>query len=513
MDKRVLSLLLTFAMLASLFSGTSLLASAQDDQGSVRAALASGSSVGEGQSATTDTSEDIDVYFIDGTDTQAPSIFFYNSAEYPNASSEDLGYPGTPEIETLGLEMNGHNYYMVTLDPSSVDRIMFGNSAGSFSTGATGNHTAALSFISDVLTHNGQKYVVYSVKQTNGSMTTTVANDVWPVDSKQVTKEPTCTEKGVEAYVGLITGAASSGKEIPALGHNYSDVVTPPTCTEKGYTTHTCSRCNDVKKDSYTNALGHNWSSWTQTVAPTCTKTGTKTRKCSRCSTEESQELSALGHSWDSGVVTVEPKYQAPGEKKFTCTRCGNVKTETIPKKENPFLDVKSSDFFFNPVLWALDETVTSGTDDTHFSPNQTVMRCDAMLFFYAAKGRPGYTTTENPFKDVKKKHWYYNAVMWAVENEITSGTDPTHFSPKQTCSRSEILQFLYAAMGKPGFTIANPYSDVKKSQWYYSGAIWAYEKGLERGTNGKFKAKTPCTRGYVVTYLYRFITGKELAT
>ena len=103
---------------------------------------------------------------------------------------------------------------------------------------------------------------------------------------------------------------------------------------------------------------------------------------------------------------------------------------------------------------------------------------------------------------------------MWAAENGITGGTNAEgdRFSPQRTCTRSEILQFLYAAMGKPGYTISNPYSDVKTKHWYYDGAIWAYENGLEKGEDGKFHAKTPCTRGYVVTYLYRFITGKELA-
>ena len=178
----------------------------------------------------------------------------------------------------------------------------------------------------------------------------------------------------------------------------------------------------------------------------------------------------------------------------------------------NPFVDVKEEDFFFMPVMWAVSAKVTGGTDETHFSPNQTVQRCDSMVFFWAAKDRPEHFTEESPFKDVKKKHWYYDAVMWAVENEITGGTDATHFSPKQTCSRSEILQFLYAAEGKPAYTIDNPYSDVKNKHWYKDSAIWAYENGLEKGENGKFKAKTPCTRGYVVTYLYRYLTGLELA-
>ena len=114
----------------------------------------------------------------------------------------------------------------------------------------------------------------------------------------------------------------------------------------------------------------------------------------------------------------------------------------------------------------------------------------------------------------MKKKHWAYNAVMWAVEQGITGGTDAAglYFSPARTCTRSEILQFLYAAMGKPEYSIANPYSDVKTKHWYYDGAIWAYENGLEKGENGKFKAKTPCTRGSVVTYLFRYFTHEELA-
>ena len=193
---------------------------------------------------------------------------------------------------------------------------------------------------------------------------------------------------------------------------------------------------------------------------------------------------------------------QACVQYRFTCTK----------NYVNPFVDVHESDFFFNPVMWAYYDGITAGTDDTHFSPYKTVMRCDSMVFFWAAKGRPAHADIQSPFKDVKKKHWFYDAVLWAVENHITAGTDATHFSPNNTCSRSEILQFFYAAMNRPGYSISNPYSDVKPKHWYYDGAIWAYEKGLEKGEGGKFNAGTPCTRGYVVTYLYRFITGQELA-
>ena len=251
--------------------------------------------------------------------------------------------------------------------------------------------------------------------------------------------------------------------------------MTEPSCTEPGFTTYTCSRCNDT----YT-----------------------------------ADETEALGHAWDEGTVTVEPCHQFPGEKLMTCTRCGETETVEIPRLPNPFEDVHDEDFFFNPVMWALDETVTGGVDDTHFAPERTVMRADSMVFFWAANGRPEFTATDKTFKDVKKKHWAYNAVMWAVENGITGGTDKegNYFSPQRTCMRSEVLQFLYAAMGKPEISIENPYSDVKEKHWYFEGAIWAYEKGLEKGEDGKFQAKTPCTRGYVVTYLYRYFTGNELA-
>ncbi len=178
------------------------------------------------------------------------------------------------------------------------------------------------------------------------------------------------------------------------------------------------------------------------------------------------------------------------------------------------FLDVTPNDWFATPVLWAVNNSITGGTDEHHFSPFNTVMRADTMVFFWAAKGRPEFTATDKTFKDVKKKHWAYKAVMWAVENGITGGTDTEglYFSPQRICMRSEVLQFLYAAMGKPEHTIENPYSDVKDKHWYKDGAIWAYEKGLEKGEGGKFNAKTPCTRAYVATYLYRYFTGNELA-
>ena len=224
-------------------------------------------------------------------------------------------------------------------------------------------------------------------------------------------------------------------------------------------------------------------------------------------------KVKATGAEWTDEAAIPGQRYEYRMRAEWDGALGGYSNTLTMPN-QNPFEDVTESDAFFTPVLWAYyrEPQVTGGTDASHFSPAQTVMRADAMVFFWAANDRPAHKATESPFQDVKKKHWYYAAVMWAVENGITGGTDPTHFSPKRTCSRSEILQFLYAAMGKPGYTISNPYTDVKTKYWYYDGAIWAYENGMERGEDGKFNAKTPCTRASVVTYLYRFFTGQGLA-
>lgn len=169
------------------------------------------------------------------------------------------------------------------------------------------------------------------------------------------------------------------------------------------------------------------------------------------------------------------------------------------------FVDVKEDDSCFIPVMWAVSRGITAGTDDTHFSPDKTVTRAESMVFFWAAEGRPDYTETDKTFRDVKKKHWAYPAVMWAVENGITAGTDENHFSPDKTCTRCEILQFFYAAEEAPACAASNPYADVKDKHWYKDSAVWAYENGIELGENGMFNAKTPCTRAAVVIYLYNY--------
>ena len=114
----------------------------------------------------------------------------------------------------------------------------------------------------------------------------------------------------------------------------------------------------------------------------------------------------------------------------------------------NPFVDVKKKDFFYDAVLWAVDEGVTSGVDATHFGPKENCTRAQAVTFMWRAAGCPEPVGKTNPFTDIKKKDYFYKAVLWAVENGITAGVSKTSFAPAEPCTRGQIVTFLYRAMG-----------------------------------------------------------------
>lgn len=188
-----------------------------------------------------------------------------------------------------------------------------------------------------------------------------------------------------------------------------------------------------------------------------------------------------------------------------------------LQNRTNPFVDISDSASYRDAALWAYyhwPEQITSGTDATHFTPNMTATRGQAVRFLWNAVGKPEPADTKNPFTDIVKGWYYYDAVFWAYYNDprITDGTTATTFSPDKDCNRAQIITFLWKAVGRPAPTISNPYSDVPTGKYYTEAAIWAYENGIERGSGGKFQYNTECTRAAIVTYLYRFYTGHDLA-
>ena len=231
--------------------------------------------------------------------------------------------------------------------------------------------------------------------------------------------------------------------------HSYSGKIIAPTCTDAGYTHYSCAHCGD----SY-----------------------------------RADEVPALGHAFVNGI----------------CIRCG-LRDET-DASAHPFVDVMESDYFLEPVLWAVENGITSGTGNGKFSPEDTCTRAQVVTFLWRACGKPAPASDENPFTDVPADAYYYDAVLWAVENGITSGTGNGKFSPEDSCTRGQVVTFLWRAMGKAEpETEENPFGDVTAADYFYNPVLWAVENGITAGTGaGTFSPETDCTRGQVVTFLYR---------
>ena len=172
----------------------------------------------------------------------------------------------------------------------------------------------------------------------------------------------------------------------------------------------------------------------------------------------------------------------------------------------NPFSDVLWDSFFYEPVLWALENNITTGTSATTFGPTGECLRAHVVTFLWRAAGCPEPTSTENPFVDVKEGDFFHKAVLWAVENGITNGVDATHFGPTVPCNRAQVVTFLYRAMQSPAVgTAACPFTDVVRGEWYEPAVLWAVENGITNGLSADtFGVETTCNRAQVVTFLYR---------
>ena len=184
----------------------------------------------------------------------------------------------------------------------------------------------------------------------------------------------------------------------------------------------------------------------------------------------------------------------------------------TIAQTMN-FIDVKASDFFYEPVKWAVNNKITNGTSSTTFSPYKNCNRAEIVTFLWRAAGSPEPTVTRNPFTDVNsvRDASYYKAILWASQKGITAGTNATTFSPYQECTRSQIVTFLYRYAGKPSGYYSNPFKDVSSvnEASYYNAILWASGKGITQGTSTTtFSPYASCTRGEAVTFLYRYVNG-----
>ena len=171
----------------------------------------------------------------------------------------------------------------------------------------------------------------------------------------------------------------------------------------------------------------------------------------------------------------------------------------------NAFVDVPSDSYFYEAVMWAVENGVTTGASASRFDPNGICTRAQAVTFLWRAAGSPKPETRTMPFTDVPVGSYFYDAVLWAVENGITKGTSNTTFSPNDTCSRAQIVTFLWRSQKSPAAGSRNPITDVKPSAYYLDAVLWAVESGITKGTTAtKFSPDADCTRAQIVTFLWR---------
>lgn len=304
--------------------------------------------------------------------------------------------------------------------------------------------------------------------------------------------------------------------------HTHTEEVIPakaPTCTETGLTEgKKCATCGEVLvKQETVAAKGHKEVDVAGKEA-TCTEKGlTAGKKCSVCGTVTvaQKEIPAKGHT-EKIVDAKEATWYAEGYTGDTyCSVCnvlvkkGSVVEKTKDQPENPFVDVEEGKFYFTPVLWAVEEDVTTGTSATTFDPNKDCTRAQVVTFLWRAAGEPEPSSTEHPFTDLNEKAFYYKAVLWAVENEITNGLTATTFGPGEECTRGQVVTFLHRFAGKPApESLDHPFADVKENAFYYNAMLWAVENSITNGiSKTEFAPGNTCTRGQIVTFLFRYMT------
>lgn len=186
----------------------------------------------------------------------------------------------------------------------------------------------------------------------------------------------------------------------------------------------------------------------------------------------------------------------------------GSLTEEVYLEKlySNNFDDVSITSNFCTPILWAAWTGVTTGKTPTYFNVNGACTRGQVVTFLWRAAGCPEPASYRNPFIDVPSNAFYYKAVLWAVSYGITSGTDALHFSPDAPCTRSQVVTFLWRAFGEPSpSSYYNPFVDVRSNAYYYGAVLWAVENDITAGTDAyHFQPTATCTRAQIVTFLFR---------
>ena len=231
----------------------------------------------------------------------------------------------------------------------------------------------------------------------------------------------------------------------------------------------------------------------------------------------------SVRHGWDQTFTITPDKGYAVAKVLVDGKSVGSVKAYTFKNvttdhtievvfmkaNGNPqtgvFVDVAEGSYHEEAVNWAVENGITTGTGNNHFTPDGICTRAQAVTFLWRVAGSPTPKTEAMVFEDVLDGSYYYEAVLWAVENGITVGTSATTFSPELTCSRAHIVTFLWRAANSPSARTVNPFTDVATDAYYIDAVLWAVKHKITAGTTlSTFSPDEGCTRAQIVTFLYR---------
>lgn len=231
----------------------------------------------------------------------------------------------------------------------------------------------------------------------------------------------------------------------------------------------------------------------------------------------------SVSHGWDQTFTITPDKGYAVAKVLVDGKSVGSVKSYTFKNvttdhtievvfmkaNGNPqtgvFVDVPEGSYYEEAVDWAVENGITTGTGNNYFTPDGICTRAQAVTFLWRVAGSPTPKTEAMAFEDVLNGSYYYEAVLWAVENGITVGTSATTFSPELTCSRAHIVTFLWRAANSPSARTVNPFTDVAADAYYIDAVLWAVKHKITVGTTlSTFSPDEGCTRAQIVTFLYR---------
>ena len=310
-------------------------------------------------------------------------------------------------------------------------------------------------------------------KSADATFTCETCKDVQTVKADVTKKigDATCTTGGKVTYTAkaelkdkngkvLATATESKTVDVQALGHEYESKFDWAKDGSSAKLTLTCKRGDDKQTvDAVVTKDEKNC------VAPTCTEAGknvfvaTATYDGKDYTDTKEVAVPALGHHYVDGV----------------CDRCGAIKL--------PFTDVNEGDWFYDKVVYVYHNKLMTGTSETTFEPNATLTRAMMVQILYNKEGRPAATTNGNPYTDVPKDQWYYNAVQWAYENKITSGTSETTFEPNSEVTREQFARFMYNYAGNPAVSGKLDFVDADQvSDWAYDAMVWANQNNIILG-------------------------------